>query len=209
MKKNARISSPNSCDSGIKPPRKWKNFAEIGFKVSNIQTEATVDGIKGFFATHGSVYRVPEKLMTLKILNVQLELLISYSSTPVPAYPFWNKSLRFHGRVLQVDYQKYIRSSDTFYSYPAESLELGDYLLPAEINFKDIINDIYSELYVSQQRSRGSITIENKYSAKCWVLHNISCQKSKDKFNWCIDDFWKRITKDDKMPHFHKNNEQP
>ncbi|PKC64867.1 hypothetical protein RhiirA1_414469, partial [Rhizophagus irregularis] len=72
-----------------------------------------------------------------------------------------------------------------------------------EINFKDIINDIYSELYVSQQRSRGSITIENKYSAKCW------CQKSKDKFNWCIDDFWKRITKDDKMPHFHKNNEQP
>jgi hypothetical protein len=48
MKKNARISSPNSCDSGIKPPRKWKNFAEIGFKVSNIHTEATVDGIKGF-----------------------------------------------------------------------------------------------------------------------------------------------------------------
>ncbi|UZO00121.1 uncharacterized protein OCT59_001375 [Rhizophagus irregularis] len=215
MKKNARISSPNSCDSGIKPPRKWKNFAEIGFKVSNIQTEATVDGIKGFFATHGSVYKV--EIVTREAYdseNPERSTGTSYIIfKPVPAYPFWNKSLRFHGRVLQVDYQKYIRSSDTFYSYPAESLELGDYLLPAEINFKDIINDIYSELYVSQQRSRGSITIENKYSAKCWVLHNISVYAkslyNNHKFNWCIDDFWKRITKDDKMPHFHKNNEQP
>ncbi|PKK76056.1 hypothetical protein RhiirC2_862849 [Rhizophagus irregularis] len=152
----------------------------MGFKVSNIQTEATVDGIKGFFATHGSVYRV--EIVTREAYdseNPERSTGTAYIIfKPVPAYPFWNKSLRFHGRVLQVDYQKYIRSSDTFYSYPAESLELGDYLLP-----------------------------ENKYSAKCWVLHK--CQKSKDKFNWCIDDFWKRITKDDKMPHFHKNNEQP
>ena len=69
-----------------------------------------------------------------------------------------------------------------------------------EINFKDIIN---SEL----ERFRGSITIENEYPAKCWVLHK--CQQPIDKFNWCIDDYWNHITKDGKMPHFHKANDQP
>jgi hypothetical protein len=183
---------------------------------------------------------------------------------PVPSYPFWDSPVRFHGRPLLVDYQRYIHSSDTFtdhtdgkqklklHSFPAESLEMGDYLRPGifvseakftqsvkftisyqkrkiivefgvkeyqeehsfklEINFKDIMNDIYSELDASQRRSRGSITIENKYPAKYWLLDRN--QKSKDSFNWCIDDSWKRITeinasKDDNEPHFHKNNEQP
>ncbi|GBB90958.1 hypothetical protein RclHR1_18010004 [Rhizophagus clarus] len=82
-----------------------------------------------------------------------------------------------------------------------------------EINFKDLMNDIYSELDASQRRSRGSITIENKYPAKYWVLDE--SKKPKDRFNWCINDTWKRITEintsnnDNEIPLFHQNNEQP
>ncbi|EXX73278.1 hypothetical protein RirG_061680 [Rhizophagus irregularis DAOM 197198w] len=242
-KKNPRISSR----TGIKPPSDWKTFFEIGFKVSNIHTEVTVGEIKGVFATYGSVYRA--KIVTREVddsENPERSTGTAYILfKPVPPRPFWNESLRLHGRVLRIDYRNDFRSSDSFYSYPAESLELGDYILPnifvseakftqsvkffisyqnrkiivelkygepmytfkLEFNFDDIINDIYSELDVSQQRSHGSITIENKYPAKCWVLHK--CQKPKDKFNWCIDNFWNRITKNDKMPHFHKDNDQP
>ncbi|CAG8736740.1 22287_t:CDS:2, partial [Rhizophagus irregularis] len=231
----------------IKPPSDWKTFFEIGFKVSNIHTEVTVGEIKGVFATYGSVYRA--KIVTREVddsENPERSTGTAYILfKPVPPRPFWNESLRLHGRVLRIDYRNDFRSSDSFYSYPAESLELGDYILPnifvseakftqsvkffisyqnrkiivelkygepmytfkLEFNFDDIINDIYSELDVSQQRSHGSITIENKYPAKCWVLHK--CQKPKDKFNWCIDNFWNRITKNDKMPHFHKDNDQP
>ncbi|GES75005.1 hypothetical protein GLOIN_2v1645269 [Rhizophagus clarus] len=154
---------------------------------------------------------------------------------PVPNHPFWDHPLKFH-------------------SFPAESLEMGDYLqsgtfvseakftqsveftinhqrrkiivefaakeyqekirmFKLEINFKDLMNDIYSELDASQRRSRGSITIENKYPAKYWVLDE--SKKPKDRFNWCINDTWKRITEintsnnDNEIPLFHQNNEQP
>jgi RNA-dependent RNA polymerase len=87
-----------------------------------------------------------------------------------------------------------------------------------EINFKDIEGEIHAELDASQQRSRGSITIANKYPAKYWALDNRL--QSKDKFNWCLDDSWKRKTeirvlpkrKEEKeiplQPHMPDNSEQ-
>ncbi|CAG8654949.1 10547_t:CDS:10 [Rhizophagus irregularis] len=211
----------------IKPPREWKNFAELKFRVSDIQTNATSTNIMDAFTTYGNVYRVEietkETYVSPECSNGTAYIIFK----PVPAYPFWNKS------------------SDTFtdYSFPAESLELGDYLLSGvfvseakftqsvkfsinhrkqkiivefghkvrtfklEIDFKDIIDDIYSELDASQQRSRSSITIENKYPAKYWVLDKY--QKS-NKFNWCIVMILLKVTEDGKkMPRFHKNNEEP
>ncbi|PKY32507.1 RdRP-domain-containing protein, partial [Rhizophagus irregularis] len=200
----------------IKPPREWKNFAELKFRVSDIQTNATSTNIMDAFTTYGNVYRVEIETK---------ETYVSPECSNGTAYIIFN--------------------SDTFtdYSFPAESLELGDYLLSGvfvseakftqsvkfsinhrkqkiivefghkvrtfklEIDFKDIIDDIYSELDASQQRSRSSITIENKYPAKYWVLDKY--QKS-NKFNWCIVMILLKVTEDGKkMPRFHKNNEEP
>ncbi|RGB33662.1 hypothetical protein C1646_177223 [Rhizophagus diaphanus] len=41
-----------------KPPREWKTFTEIKFRVSNIHTNATVTDIMEAFAAYGNVYRV-------------------------------------------------------------------------------------------------------------------------------------------------------
>ncbi|CAB4433979.1 unnamed protein product [Rhizophagus irregularis] len=126
-----RIKPPqiNSQPPQIKPPREWKNFAELKFRVSDIQNATSTD-IMDAFTTYGNVYRVEietkETYVSPECSNGTAYIIFK----PVPAYPFWNKSLRFHGKVLRLDYQKYC-SSDTFtdYSFPAESLELGDYLL--------------------------------------------------------------------------------
>ncbi|CAG8557394.1 4924_t:CDS:2 [Rhizophagus irregularis] len=238
----------------INPPREWKNFAELKFRVSNFNPSATISDIKDAFTTYCNVYRV-------KIEEVNSENLIAcIIIKPLPAYAFWNRKVRFHGRILQLDYQDDTSSSnsDTFTDYntvgnrkskflSAESLEMGDYSLPGvfvseakftqsveffinyqtrkiivefgldqhtlklEINFKDIINDIHSELDASQQTSRGFITIESKYPATYWVLKKKS---SKYDVNWCIDDSWNRITEiHTKIKkggvRYYKDNEEP
>lgn len=40
------------------PPREWSSFAEITFKVSNVQLKAGVRELKENFESYGNVYRV-------------------------------------------------------------------------------------------------------------------------------------------------------
>ncbi|PKK75892.1 hypothetical protein RhiirC2_735566, partial [Rhizophagus irregularis] len=40
----------------INPPREWKNFAELKFRVSNFNPSATISDIKDAFTTYCNVY---------------------------------------------------------------------------------------------------------------------------------------------------------
>ena len=65
-------------------------------------------------------------------------------------------------------------------------------LFKLEIGFKDIDGEFHTVLDDSQEQSCGTITIANKFPARYWILNKRS--RSKDKFNWCFDDFWMRKT---------------
>ncbi|RIA87188.1 RNA dependent RNA polymerase-domain-containing protein [Glomus cerebriforme] len=232
-------------DRRIKPPRDWRNFSELKFRVSNAHIQASVTDLVQAFSAYGDVHRV-EIVTEETDSSVERPTGLFYVIfKPVPSSPFWDHPVRFHGRILQVNYQRNHQSSDTFidqsdkkqklkfHSFQAESLEMGDYqqsdtfvseikftesikytidyqkrriivefcvkefqeihMYKLEINFKDIKSEIYAELNASQRRSLGTITIENKYPAKYWVLDKKI--KPKDNFNWCKEDSWKRITK--------------
>ncbi|CAB5393456.1 unnamed protein product [Rhizophagus irregularis] len=254
------------------PPREWKSFADMTFKVSNVHPKAEVLELKEHFESYGSVYRV--QIETKDFESGERPTGVVYITfKPVPKYPFWKSTVSFHGKHLKVDYQQkddnsldmFIDQTDArqrlkFHSFQAESLEMGVYLQPdtfvseikytdsvkftidyqkrsisvefgfrsdqsaqqihmfkLEIDFKNIEDEIHVELD-APQRSRGSITIANKYPAKYWVLD--SRLQPKDKFNWCLDDSWKRKTeirilpkrKEEKeiplQPHMPDNSEQ-
>jgi len=215
------------------PPREWRSFTEIKFKVSNVHINAEVTELREAFAAYGSVYKV--QIETKDTDNGEIATGVVYVIfKPVPTTPFWKNQVRFHGKLLQVDYQRNDHGLDTFidqtdrkqklklHSFRAESLEMGVYLQPEtfvsevkytdlvkftinyqkrninvefgiqaaqkihtfklEISFKNIEGEIHAELDASQQRSRGSITIANKFPAKYWLLDNRLT--SKDEFNF-------------------------
>ncbi|CAB4495409.1 unnamed protein product [Rhizophagus irregularis] len=86
-----------------KPPREWKTFTEIKFRVSNIHTNATVTDIMEAFAAYGSVYRV--EIVTEETDDSDYPERPTGTAyiifKPVPTYPFWDNPVRFHGRPLQ------------------------------------------------------------------------------------------------------------
>ncbi|CAG8617752.1 hypothetical protein GLOIN_2v1578121 [Rhizophagus irregularis DAOM 181602=DAOM 197198] len=114
-----------------------------------------------------------------------------------------------------IDYQK--RSISVEFGFRSDQSAQQIHMFKLEIDFKNIEDEIHVELD-APQRSRGSITIANKYPAKYWVLD--SRLQPKDKFNWCLDDSWKRKTeirilpkrKEEKeiplQPHMPDNSEQ-
>ncbi|GBC02547.1 hypothetical protein RclHR1_04680008 [Rhizophagus clarus] len=79
----------------------------------------------------------------------------------------------------------------------------NDYSFKLEISFKDIDGDFHVVLDNLQERPLGTITIANKFPAKYWMF--ISKIESKDGFNWCHDDSWKRKTEIRVLP---KPNEE-
>jgi hypothetical protein len=81
------------------------------------------------------------------------------------------------------------------------------HMFKLEIDFKNIEGEINAELDASQQRSRGSITIASKYPAKYWVLD--SRLKPRDKFNWYLNDSWKRKTEIRVFPKSNEEKELP
>jgi hypothetical protein len=76
------------------------------------------------------------------------------------------------------------------------------HMFKLEVDFKNI-----DEIHVELDRSRGSITIANKYPAKYWVLD--SRLQSKDKFDWCLNDSWKRKTEIRVLPKSKEEKEIP
>ncbi|CAI2178873.1 1603_t:CDS:2 [Funneliformis geosporum] len=224
------------------PPHDWKKFTELTFRVSNVPSKANVSEMKDAFAAHGTVYKVEFETRDSSE-GEQPTGAVFVSFRPVPSTPFWRDAVRFHGKVLQVDYidhmsERFCDYTDNkryklrFHSLRAESLEMGVYQQPEvfvseaiytdlvnfiinyqkrnitiefgvkssqqyytfkmEIEFKDIDGEVHGELDDSKQRSRGIITIANKFPARYWMLDNRL--QSNNKYIWCMADSWKRKT---------------
>jgi hypothetical protein len=76
-----------------------------------------------------------------------------------------------------------------------------------EISFKDIDGDFHVVLDNLKGRHFGTITIANKFPAKYWMLDKRL--QSKDNFNWCYDDSWKRKTEIRVFPKTKEEKEIP
>ncbi|CAB5391526.1 unnamed protein product [Rhizophagus irregularis] len=76
-----------------------------------------------------------------------------------------------------------------------------------EIAFNDVDGDFHVVLENTEKGPIGSITIANKFPAKYWVLDNRL--QSKDNFNWCYDDSWKRKTELRVTPKSKEEKEIP
>ncbi|GBB88560.1 hypothetical protein RclHR1_01510011 [Rhizophagus clarus] len=68
----------------------------------------------------------------------------------------------------------------------------NSYTFKLETAFKDVDGDFHVVLENTQRGPIGTIMIASKFPAKYWVLDNRF--QSKDNFNWCYDDSWKRKT---------------
>jgi RNA-dependent RNA polymerase len=76
------------------------------------------------------------------------------------------------------------------------------YQFRLEIAFKDI-----EKIHTEHEESCGSITISNKFPARYWILDKRL--QSKDKFNWCLEDSWKRKTDIRVKPKSKEEKELP